>query len=493
MSRQRFTTCLVLWSAAWLSAATLATADELATLLERGELAQAEALLRTQVADPLGPVVGDAARQLEILRRTRLEYSLDRDQLLVALRSRLPDVTDEQIDRWTAAGALQHRVIDGQVRYFRKAPNNLFLIEPAARGRRDATNAKRPPDEARERFDLDALLGEIVDQSQTEPTKRLTAIRHRLEYEVRINGTHPRVKPRLRPGAVVRAWLPFPQEYGPQTEVRLVSSEPPVKLIAPNGVPHRSAYFEQTLGASESEAPTFQMTVEFVSQAYCPRIDPDQVQPYDPADENYRRYTAERLPHEALTPAVRRLADEIVGDQTNPLEKARRVFRWVSANILWVGEYEYCLIPSLSQKGLAEGRGDCGVQGTVFVTLCRAAGVPARWQSGWETQPGRWNLHDWSEIYVLPWGWLPVDASYGVRKSDDPRVADFYLGARDPYRMIVNLDYARELIPPKTSFRSEPNDFQRGEVEIDGHNLYFDEWTYRFDFRTEALDSASTP
>jgi nicotinamidase-related amidase len=49
--------------------------------------------------------------------------------------------------------------------------------------------------------------------------------------------------------------------------------------------------------------------------------------------------------------------------------------------------------------------------------LCRAAGVPARWQSGWQTKPGDWNMHDWSEFYVEPWGWLPADASYGVRWS----------------------------------------------------------------------------
>ncbi|MEQ8209893.1 MAG: hypothetical protein RH917_08670 [Lacipirellulaceae bacterium] len=57
--------------------------------------------------------------------------------------------------------------------------------------------------------------------------------------------------------------------------------------------------------------------------------------------------------------------------------------------------------------------------------------------------------------------------------------------------MIVNLDYARELAPPKTSFRSEPNDFQRGEIEIDGRNLYFDEWTYQFEAKSEKVKQAA--
>ena len=57
----------------------------------------------------------------------------------------------------------------------------------------------------------------------------------------------------------------------------------------------------------------------------------------------------------------------------------------------------------------------------------------------------------------------------------------------DPYRLIVNLDYGRPLQPPKISFRSEPNDFQRGEVEIDGHNLYFGEWDWKFEVQTDPL------
>lgn len=149
---------------------------------------------------------------------------------------------------------------------------------------------------------------------------------------------------------------------------------------------------------------------------------------------------------------------------------------------------EYSTIANLSAKGIAARVGDCGVQGSVFITLCRAAGVPARWQSGWQTKPGRSNMHDWSEFYVEPWGWLPADASNGVQEHGDPRVRDFFCGHLDPYRFIVNLDYGRPLDPPKLGLRSEPNDFQRGEVEIDGHNLYFDEWQYEIDVRTMPLD-----
>jgi transglutaminase-like putative cysteine protease len=124
------------------------------------------------------------------------------------------------------------------------------------------------------------------------------------------------------------------------------------------------------------------------------------------------------------------------------------------------------------------------VQALVFITLCRAAGIPARWQSGFETLPRRDDMHDWAEFYVAPWGWLPADPSFGLQKHDDPRVREFYFGHLDAYRMIVNTDYARPLFPPSTGLRAEPNDFQRGEVEIDGHNLYFNEWEWKSEVRT---------
>lgn len=449
------------------------------TLIAKGEYAAAESRLRGEMGDSDGPIVEGAAVQLEILRRTRLDFSLDEQTVLRQVQRRIPDATVEDLQRWRKANDLQARTIDGQVRYFRRAVSNLYRFSDEAKHRRDehadssATAAKN--------FDLTQHIAQLVALADESTTAEIYPVRHHVTYQLRVKPDHPRV----RPGAVVRAWLPYPQAYVQQRDVKLLSSEPPVTQIADNGAPHRTLYFEQRL--EDAEPPSFRAEFEFVTSAYCPKLDPAQVEPYDIDGELYRTYTAERLPHIEFSPQVRELAAEIVGDETNPLRKAVRIFRWVSKNIPWCGEREYCIIPNLSAKGLQARRGDCGVQGMTFITLCRAAGVPARWQSGWETKPGAENMHDWSEIYLEPWGWLPVDASYGVRDHDDVRVQNFLCGHMDAYRMIVNLDYARDLQPAKTSFRSEPNDFQRGEIEIDGHNLYFGEWTWKFDVETEPL------
>jgi hypothetical protein len=453
-----------------------AAGSELEALIARGEYTKAEALLKQQIADPAAPVTSEAAIQLEILRRTRHDFPHSQEEIIAQLKQSIPDIRQEELDRWRERGDLQARTIDGEHRYFREAVSNLFRASGEARRRRAVTPP--PP----KKFNLTGLVEELVHLSASSGSDEIYPVKHNVRYELAVKKGHPRIKP----GAKVRAWLPFAQQYRQQRGVRLISSDPPQVVISENGAPHRTVYFEETV-TDPAKAPRFSIEFEFITSAYCPKLDAAKVEPYDVGGQLFRRYTAERPPHILLTPEVRQLAAEIVGPETNPLEKARRIFRWISENIPWCSEMEYSIIPNISEKGLAARRGDCGVQGLVFITLCRAAGVPARWQSGWQTKPNDWNMHDWSEFYVEPWGWLPADASYGVRDRADPRVRDFLCGHMDPYRLIVNLDYASPLNPPKTSFRSEPNDFQRGEIEIDGHNLYFGEWDYKFQVKTTPL------
>ncbi len=55
---------------------------------------------------------------------------------------------------------------------------------------------------------------------------------------------------------------------------------------------------------------------------------------------------------------------------------------------------------------------------------------------------------------------------------------DFYFGGLDYYRMAANGDHSQTLDPPKASLRSDDVDFQRGEVESGGRNIYFDDYSY---------------
>lgn len=454
--------------------------------MDAGKFKEAEELLAKSDRDATADALQARQELAEIIRRTRHEYSLDAVGLLAKVKKVVPDATAREVERWAQESRARFRLIDGTKFYFRREPQNIFLFSDAAKKRRAAAgNAPK-----KNKFKLTEHLAAVVAEAERFGKVEVEPVRHQITHTLTIPANHPAIKT----GSVVRVWLPFPQEYRQQRDVKLVSASPQPKLVAPNGVEgnpvggaaQRTIYFEQTV-TDPTQPLKFQEVVEFTSYAYYPKLDEARVQPL-PADWN-NACLDERLPHIAFTPEIRREVASIVGAETNSLARARKIFRWVSAHIPWNGEDEYCTIPSFAIKGFSARRGDCGVQNTVFVTMCRIAGIPARWQSGFETKPGEsWGMHDWAEIYIAPWGWLPADASYGVQESRDPRIADFYCGHQDSYRWIVNLDWGREFFPPKHSLRSEPADLQRGEVEVDGRNLYFNEW----DTDTQAVRTSVT-
>lgn len=430
--------------------------------LEGGEFAEAERMLRQESPRPHP----EAREMLDIIGRIRAAYDLDADGLLGRIRGVVPDVTVDDLERWRHAGQVQYRMIDGHVAYFGREPANLLRFCDEAKRRRRALPSEPSS------WKLEEHLARVVAASAREKRAEVIPVRHRVRYRLSISAPAPYAKP----GAVVRVWLPFPQEFERQGSVKLASASPRESFVAPNGgAPQRTVYFEQRVD-DVSKPMVFEEVFEFTSSAYYPTLDDAQARRL-PADWSGGNL-AERPPHILFTSRLRKTVDEVVGDETNPLKKARRIFHFIAQNVAYCAEEEYSTIPSLSEKALTSRRGDCGVQAILFITMCRAAGIPARWQSGWQTKRENYDMHDWAEFYVEPWGWLPADPSYGLRDSADPRIREFYFGHQDSYRLIVNRDYGCPLVPPKQSLRSEPLDFQRGEVEIDGHNLYFPHWDY---------------
>lgn len=458
---------------------------ELVALERAGRLAEAEAWLdRNTAADapPDDPFVIERQR----LARVRRDYGQTPERLLEVLRADIPDVSEDDFARWRAAGQLQWAEIDGEMRYFRKEPRNLFRFSDDARARRDAVSAAKAPSVAEadpnarrtERFDLHDSLELYLAESAKTGNIYPGEVRIRAKHTVTVDaGAVPE-------GETVRCWIPFPKEYHRQRDVKLLSASTDGYAVAPNETGHRTAYQERP-AAAPGQPTVFSIEYEYTTSAYIPVIDAHQVRAVAPESDIAVRYLRSEPPHVDLTPEVRKLAAEIVDGETNPLLAADRIFRWIDGNIRYCSEMEYSTFTSITDKIMTDRTGDCGIHVLVFVALCRAAGIPARWQSGWAMRPENENLHDWAEFYVEPYGWLPADPSFGLRKHDDPRVRDFYIGHIDPFRMIANIGYAEEFNPPKTHWRSDNIDNQRGEVEWSGGNLYYDQWTYGMDVEYE--------
>ncbi len=455
---------------------------------QSGRLTEAEAEIRRALEDAGSPPAARASHavELERLRRLRRDYAVNADEILAKIRKDIPGATMEDVERWTRERVLQWITVDGAVRYFRREPANLFRFSADARARRDGSTttgaAGDPAARAKGRFSLDDHLRSALvaaDGGSAGPASVLP-VRFRVRHVIT-------VKPGAVPaGKIIRCWVPFPQEYRHQGGGSDLETTPTSHRPAPNGAPMRTVYLEQP-AAPDGQPTVFEARYVYNSAAWVSGITPDGPAPAPqgsrpqtgPAEEFPASELVSRPPHLDLTPAVRDLAREIVGTtETDPVRKAGLIWRWIDTHIRYCAEMEYAVMPAIVEKMVSVRKGDCGVQALLFIALCRASGVPARWQSGWVTRPGAWNMHDWAEFWVPGRGWIPADPSVGTRKSDDPRARDFFFGNLDAYRMIANTDYARPFDPPKKHWPSDPVDNQRGEVEWDGGNLYYDQWDY---------------
>src|SRR5439155_19759973 len=159
--------------------------------------------------------------------------------LLEKLKKDIPDVTAADLDRWTQANEAQQRVIDGELRYFNREPSNIYRFSEEAKKRR-ATTQK---DEESGDWTLVKHLANVVAEAEKTGNAEVVPIKHRLTYSITVDGNRPGAKA----GSIVRCWMLFPQEYRQQRDVKLVSAEPAPKQTAPNGSPHRTIYFEQTI------------------------------------------------------------------------------------------------------------------------------------------------------------------------------------------------------------------------------------------------------
>jgi hypothetical protein len=153
-------------------------------LVKSGKFQQAETLLRA--ADGPGEAEARRARHetLDIIRRTRFEYSLDDAGLLAKVRQSVPDATAREVQRWAKASSARYRMIDGQKLYFRREPSNLFLFCDEAKQRR-AQAGNAPPEP---KWKLTGHLQAIVDEAEKTGAVEIQPVRHRLSYTVTLAG-----------------------------------------------------------------------------------------------------------------------------------------------------------------------------------------------------------------------------------------------------------------------------------------------------------------
>ncbi len=441
--------------------------------IDKGEFTIAQQMISEYVRDNK---LSDSEKKAllfesERLDRIKKDFTKDHTQIVAELRKVLPDFSFDDLSIFEKDKSLEMEFIDGEKKYFKNAAPNLFRINKEMKKQKEEKFG-RSIDRLVE-FKK-AIVSEIIEESKTAKKKLVYEENFKITYTLT-------VKPNAVPeGEIVKCWLPYPKEDHPrQQRLRLISASEEKYIIAPDSVLQRTIYMERK--AEKDSATKFSVEFEFTGFAEYNDIFSKGTIPSE--DIAFKEYIKERPPHIVFTDEIKTFSKKIIGAETNPLEKVKKIFTWINDNIPWASALEYSTIPNISAYCLENRHGDCGIKTLLFMTLCRYNGIPAKWQSGWMLHPVEVNLHDWCEIYIQPFGWVLVDQSFGLINSENEKEKYFYIGNTDPYHLIINDDYSQPLFPVKIFPRSETVDFQRGEVEWNGGNLYFDKWNYHLDVR----------
>ncbi|MEA1875896.1 MAG: transglutaminase-like domain-containing protein [Bacteroidota bacterium] len=398
--------------------------------------------------------------------RIELDFNVTEAQIIDQLSKTYPNLTPKQISVWEETGELEMRIINGEKKYFRNAVSNLYRLNSEARQKRD--NIYGLPSSGLNEFRVhqaEHVLSEIDNKNQ--PQERNWHIQFTITVQ-------PGVVPN---GEIVKCWMPYPKPHQSRlTNIRLISVNNENILISDSNSLHRSLYMEKQ--ASDEHQTQFRYELSFSTQAEW--VDPLDLTslPYDHSSETFMNNTQEQFPHIVFTEEVRQLADSLTLGITDPVKIVKALYYWIEENIPWASALEYSIFECIPDYVLKYRHGDCGMVSFLFMSMARYKGIPVKWQSGWMLHPGYENLHDWVEVYYEGIGWIPLDVSFGLISSTDSKIRDYYITGIDAFRLIVNDAVAAELNPPKQFYRSEPFDFQRGELEWSGGNLYFNQWDY---------------
>ena len=202
--------------------------------------------------------------------------------------------------------------------------------------------------------------------------------------------------------------------------------------------------------------------------------------------------------HVEINDEVRKLADAIVGDETNPVLAARKLYDWVLHNVdYWVkdpknkraspvGSTAYCL---------TFRTGNCTDFESLWTSLARARGIPTRIVYGSFFKPDLngfdldQSYHCWATFYAPGLGWIPHDVAVAdmyagemVATADnealmrrttadglfgaDPAKVEYYFGNLDERRMVWSI--GRDLMLNPRQDGEPVSAMAKAYVEIDG-------------------------
>ncbi len=147
------------------------------------------------------------------------------------------------------------------------------------------------------------------------------------------------------------------------------------------------------------------------------------------------KYLQDEDKYKINSPIIQSAVKEAIGNEQNLYWIARDIFDYVREKLHYERSGGWDIAPTV----LRRGSGSCSEYSFVYIAMCRAAGIPARFAGSVVMRAERSNydyvFHRWVEIYLPPYGWIPVDPSGGDRKY--PAAQAEFFGHLYPHYLIT--------------------------------------------------------
>ncbi len=137
------------------------------------------------------------------------------------------------------------------------------------------------------------------------------------------------------------------------------------------------------------------------------------------------KYLVDNAKYQINNLIIQKAVKDAVGDKKNPYWMARGIYNYLIANMYYKMAGGWNTAPTV----LKRGNGSCSEYSFVYIAMCRAAGIPARYVGSIARRGDDASMddvfHRWVEIYLPNYGWIPVDPSGGDSTSPRNQASSF--------------------------------------------------------------------
>ena len=221
-------------------------------------------------------------------------------------------------------------------------------------------------------------------------------------------------------------YLAIPQNsYHQALEHELVysSSAKPEFVKDKWGQPYAEFHFDSVPSGGVAKA-SYQVTAEMYETRYF--IRPEMTYGADSfSREISHKFLEDDTNYDINNSVIQNAVKSAIGEETNQYWKARKIYHWIIDHLSYELDGGWYAAP----KVIENGKGSCSEYTFVFIAMCRAAGIPARYDGAIALRGDRTSkdnvFHRWCEIYLPPYGWIPVDPSGGDTPSPEGQANNF--------------------------------------------------------------------